>query len=49
LLKKEQKWKATYIRRNSELKKLEMLGYGAELGTMNASYFTVDDACNSFE
>lgn len=34
----------TYMRGNRDLKKCEMMGYGAESGTMNASYFDVIDA-----
>ena len=32
------------MRQNLELQQFEMLGYGAEGGTMNQSYFDLDDA-----
>ena len=41
---KQERFNTTYMRANKELKKLEMMGYGAEQGSMNSSYFELKDS-----
>jgi len=36
---RQEKFNATYLRANQQLKKIEYMGYGAEQGSMNSSYF----------